>query len=120
MNLQGKSLMWQRLLAPVAPYLIGAALITLAGLWLMLDRANDRAAKAEAAAELARDDAAIKGATSESLDAYARSSRTLEKQAHEAHDAIRKDPGSPDVFEPSSTVCAELERMRGSPACTEG
>lgn len=102
-------------------YLItGAVVLVLLGggaLYVRYLQGEVREARAEAAAQTRQ--AELNNAGMKSVDRYTREVRVIEKQAQEAQDAVRQDPGADDVFEPAGTLCAQLERMRNEPVCTD-
>lgn len=108
--------MWL-LLRPFAPW-IGLAGVALAA-WLYIGHLTDRAEKAEARAEQASRQAQINDASRQTVERYVETRTIIQQKAETGREAIRKDPGASDVFEPRDAVCAALRELRGSDACLD-
>jgi Mg-chelatase subunit ChlI len=99
--------------------LVAAGVIASAAGGLYLKGRTDAAAKWKPRVEAATRHAELSDAATKSVDRYTREVRVIEKQAREAQDAVRQAPGSDDVFEPAAVLCAQLERLRNEPVCTD-
>lgn len=99
--------------------LAGSAVVAVLAGWLYVQRLHSALEKARKAEAVATRQAQLNDASAKSVDRYTREVRIIEKQAREAQDAVRQAPGSDDVFEPAAVLCAQLERLRNEPVCTE-
>lgn len=97
---------------------LAALVAILIGLvWMNHDRAkraNDRVAAAEAQAE-------FNAEATRQLEHYTTTTTVIREKAQEAERAVQSAPGASAPLDPDnrSVVCAELERVRGSPVCTD-
>lgn len=110
------------MLSRLQTYLIGAALIVLAGLWFMLGRANDRAAKAEAKAAAATRQAEVSDATTKAVDQVLRTEVIIRDRTEKAADAVQSAPGA-DAPVPVDVLAAwraGINELRAPGASPEG
>jgi len=97
---------------------VAMTIVILVGLlWLnheRVRRAEDRARAAEVQAQL--DAESVR-----QLDRYTETTTIIREKAQEAERVVRTAPGADAPIDPDNRriLCAELERVRGGPVCTD-
>ena len=97
--------------------LAGLIVILIGLVWLNHDRvqrANERVRTAETQADL-------NAAAAQQLDHYTTTTTVIREKAQEAEREVQSAPGASAPLDPANrdTLCAALERVRGSAVCTD-
>lgn len=93
-------------------------IIILAGLLWMN---HERVKRANARVQAAQAQAEFNAESVRQLDRYTETTTIIREKAQEAERVVRTAPGADAPLDPDNRrmLCAELERVRGSPVCTD-
>lgn len=103
---------------PNAVQIALAATFVLLALFTWINHERSKRLKDELAAAEAQ--SRLDTETTRQLDHYTNTTTIIREKAQEAEDAVRTAPGADAPLDPDNRrlLCAELERVRGTPVCT--
>lgn len=97
---------------------VAMTIVILTGmLWL----SHERVKRADQRVRAAETQAELNAESIRQLDRYTETTTIIREKAQEAERVVRNAPGADAPLDPGNrrTLCAELERVRGSAVCTD-